>query len=87
MQSKDLANNPWIEGHVEGETAFHVEHLGPRRARGVANAIVRNEYLAGGDPVKCPTPGCPGTAHYKATIGVHKCPDCGELCHENGDPL
>lgn len=75
-----MANNPWIEGHIAAETHFQDGD------RGLAAAIVRNEYAGADPPVECPQDNCDGTAWYKATIGAHKCTTCGGLCDSNGDP-
>lgn len=69
--------NPWIAAHVAAETHFQEGN------RGLAAALVANEYAGADPPVPCR---CGGHAHYKATIGAHKCPGCGALYNSHGDP-
>jgi len=70
-------HNPYIEQHIANEAIFTGNADEARR-------IVEMEYSFGGEPVDCE---CGGKAHYKATIGVMKCVDCGELYHSNGMPV
>ena len=76
-----MSYNPWQARHAADEAVYQDGNAT------LAAAIVANEYAEGGGPVACPKLRCDGTAFYKATIGVHKCTRCGELCDEWGDPL
>jgi ribosomal protein L37AE/L43A len=69
--------NPWIDQHLAGE----MEHTGGEYTRAKARSVVMGEYAHGPKPMPCE---CGGTAHYRATVGVRKCPDCGALYRGNG---
>lgn len=78
MDRKDSGmENPWIAGHVAGEMNFYEEG---EISSSTVRSMVEQEH-AGIEPVPCD---CGGTAHYKATIGAMKCPDCGGLYDTQG---
>jgi ribosomal protein L37AE/L43A len=78
-----MRDNPWVQVHVDAETAFQAEH--GRRAGQVARALVEGEYAGAPDATECG--GCGGTAHYRATVGAMMCPDCRWMAHEDGTPI
>jgi hypothetical protein len=71
-----MNSNPYLEGHIEGETVFQGGD------RELATQLVTSEY-EGQDPMPCD---CGGTLFYKATVGAYKCPDCGVLTDSSGEP-
>ena len=66
-----VATNPWVAGHLAAEREF-----------GGSSAAVLSEYRDAPRPVDCT---CGGFAHWKATIGAAKCPECGRLYDSQGD--
>lgn len=69
--------NPWMNLHMAAE----MEHTGGEYTRAKARSAVQAEFDRGPAPMPCE---CGGTAHYRATVGVRKCPDCGTMYRGNG---
>lgn len=75
-----MVTNPYVDRHLSDE----MMHVGGEYTARAARDVVLGEYANGPAPVPCE---CGGTAHYKATVGVLICPDCGEMYHGNGEPV
>jgi ribosomal protein L37AE/L43A len=70
--------NPYMAQHL----AYEMRHTGGEYTAAKARQAVMGEYAHGPAPMPCP---CGGTAHYRATVGVRKCTDCGTLYRGTGE--
>lgn len=65
------ANSPWKALHLDAELDYTGGEYTPRKAM----AAVDREYT-GTDKLAEKCPNCPGTCHWRATVGARICPDC-----------